>query len=379
MRGGGRGGQLNETLLIYVGRTGLPGGNQFMGEKDMLKRLTSLFMALCLVLLLATACGSSDSGDASDTTEDGTQKLRVAFVIPGSISDGAFGTLSYAGVQAVQEEPYIEEAVYVEGIDAATDASKAIRDYVAAGYDVVWAQSGLHSASVMEIAPEFPENVFVTLAATPEDQTFDNVWFAANECESAYYAAGALAAQTTQSKVIGVVGGRENPLYVACATAYAEGAHSVDPDVEVLTVFTGDFNDPIKAKEAAASQIQSGADVIVHFQDLGMTGVIAAAEEALAAGNQVWVIGKGVDQYDQAPDVTLTSVIFDYGAAMKNVLTEIANGVKSGEMPLSMANGAVYLADFRDRVPEEVETQIAELTEQLIAGEITYTTQYDVE
>ena len=86
-----------------------------------------------------------------------------------------------------------------------------------------------------------------------------------------------------------------------------------------------------------------------------------------------------MDQYDQAPDVTLTSVIFDYGAAMKNVLTEIANGVKSGEMPLSMANGAVYLADFRDRVPEEVETQIAELTEQLIAGEITYTTQYDVE
>ena len=168
-------------------------------------------MALCLVTVLTTACGSSDTGDTADTAEDGTQKLKVAFVIPGSISDGAFGTLSYAGVQAVQEEPYIEEAVYVEGIDAATDASKAIRDYVAAGYDVVWAQSGLHSASVMEIAPEFPENVFVTLAATPEDQTFDNVWFAANECESAYYAAGALAAQTTQSKVIGVVGGRENP------------------------------------------------------------------------------------------------------------------------------------------------------------------------
>ena len=149
--------------------------------------------------------------------------------------------------------------------------------------------------------------------------------------------------------------------------------------MKVLTVFTGDFNDPIKAKEAAASQIQSGSDVIVHFQDLGMTGVIAAAEEALAAGDQVWVIGKGVDQYDQAPDVTLTSVIFDYGTAMKNILAEIANGVKSGEMPLSMANGAVYLADCRGRVSEEVEAQIAALTEQLIAGEITYTTQYDVE
>lgn len=52
--------------------------------------------------------------------------------------------------------------------------------------------------------------------------------------------------------------------------------------------------------------------------------------------------------------MTLTSVIFDYGTAMKNILAEIANGVKSGEMPLSMANGAVYLADCRGRVSEEV-------------------------
>lgn len=187
----------------------------------------------------------------------------------------------------MQEEPYVAEATYIEGVESATDASKAIRDYVAAGYNVVWAQSGLHSASVMEIAPEFPDNVFVTLAAVPEDQTFENVWFAANECEGAYYVAGALAAQTTQTGTIGVVGGRENPLYVACSRAYEEGAKSVNPDVEVLTVFTGDFNDPIKAKEAAASQIQSGADVIVHFQDLGLTGVVAAAEEATQTGSQI--------------------------------------------------------------------------------------------
>ena len=250
---------------------------------------------------------------------------------------------------------------------------------VAAGYNVVWAQSGLHSASVMEIAPEFPDNVFVTLAAVPEDQTFENVWFAANECEGAYYVAGALAAQTTQTGTIGVVGGRENPLYVACSRAYEEGAKSVNPDVEVLTVFTGDFNDPIKAKEAAASQIQSGADVIVHFQDLGLTGVVAAAEEATQTGSQIWVIGKGGDQYEQAPDVTLTSVIFDYGVAMKNILTEIADGTKSGEMPLDMENGAVYLADFRGRVPDDVAAQLDELTQQVIAGEVTYTTQYDVE
>ena len=55
----------------------------------------------------------------------------------------------------------------------------------------------------------------------------------------------------------------------------------MNPDIQVMTTFTGDFEDPIKAKEAAVSQMESGADVLVYFVDAGMTGVIAAAEEEL--------------------------------------------------------------------------------------------------
>ena len=62
----------------------------------------------------------------------------------------------------------------------------------------------------------------------------------------------------------------------------------MNPDIQVMTTFTGDFEDPIKAKEAAVSQMESGADVLVYFVDAGMTGVIAAAEEELATGHQVW-------------------------------------------------------------------------------------------
>lgn len=343
----------------------------------MLKKLGSIFALLTLFSLFIVGC--TPSSDNADTPEGETKKLKVAFAVPGSISDGAYGTISYQGIQEVKEESFIEKADYIEGVNAVTDAAKAIRDYVADGYDVVWAQSGLHSAAVMEIAPEFPETVFVTLATPPSDQTFDNVWFNLTECEGAYYLAGALAAQTTQTDTIGFVGGRENPLYVACSKAYEEGAKSINPDIKALSVFTGDYGDPIKAKEATVSQIQSGADVIAHVQDLGMTGVFAAAEESTQAGSKVWVIGKGSDQYDQAPNVVLTSVVFDYGVVMKDTLAEIADGKKSGSMPLSVASKSVYLADFRGQVSAEVEAKIDELTEKVISGEITYTTQYDFE
>lgn len=343
----------------------------------MFKKLSSLFMALVLLTLFLAGCTSS--ANVGTTPEGQAKKLKVAFVIPGSISDGAFGTISYQGIQAVETEDFIEQADYIEGVTAATDASKAIRDYVADGYDVVWAQSGAHGAAVMEIAPQFPDTVFVTLASPPDDQQFDNVWFSLSEYEGGYYIAGALAAHTTESDVIGFVGGRENPLYVACSKAYEEGAKSVNPDVKVLTVFTGDFNDPIKAKEATVSQIQSGADVVTHLQSLGMTGVFAAAEESTQAGKKVWVIGKDSDQYDQAPDVILTSMVIDYGIQMKNILGEIAGGKNAGSLPQSVANGSVYLADFRGNVPADVAAQIDELTEKVKAGEVEYTTQYDIE
>lgn len=340
----------------------------------MLKKSIALMMSAALLVGLA-GC-SSQSG----TTEDGgEEKLDVAFIIPGSISDGAFGTMSYQGVEKVQEQPFISKADYIEGISASSDAAKAIRDYVAEGYDVVWAQSGLHSAAVMEIAPEFPETTFVALAAQPEDQEFDNVWFVSQECEGGYYVAGALAAKTTKSNSLGVIGGRENPLYVACAKAFEEGAKSVNPDITVMSTFTGDFNDPIKAKEAAASQIESGADVLAYFVDAGVTGVIAAAEEAEKAGSEIWTIGKGSDQYDLAPEVMLTSVVYDYGEAMVQTLQNVLDGTKSGLLPLDMSNGCVYLADFRGQVPDDVVAEIDALTEQVKAGEVTFTTQYDIE
>lgn len=75
----------------------------------------------------------------------------------------------------------------------------------------------------------------------------------------------------------------------------------------------------------------------------------------------------------------LTSVVYDYGESMKIVLEDIYNGTTNGVMPLDLSNGCVYLADYRDRVPEETVTLVNDTIEKINAGEITYTTQYDVE
>lgn len=338
-------------------------------------KTAAVLALLGMVALMSTACQPQIVEVAPKPASE-VDKLRAAFVFTGQISDGAFTTIGYQSSQAMLAEPFIGEVAYIEGVDASTDGAKIIRDYIAEGYDFIWGHSGRLGPAIMEIAPQFPEAVFGALAYPPEDQEFDNVWFSLSHYEGAYYAVGVLGALMTETDVLGFVGGRENPLYTACAMAYEEGAKSVNPDINVLTVFTGSYDDPVKAKEAAVSQIQSGADLIASLQSLGMSGIFAAAEEA---ENQVWVIGKDNDQFPYAPDVVLTSVVIDYAAQMRNILAEVAAGNRSGSMPQDVATGAVYLADFYGQVPAEVVAEVDAVLEQVKNGEVEYTTQYDLQ
>jgi basic membrane protein A and related proteins len=350
-----------------------------------IERFYRLFVILTLVMAaLLTGCQSAPTAPAAAPTQPASaptqppaaaKKLKVAFVINGSISDGSFGTQSYQAIQALKNQPFIEKADYLEGITTATDAGKAMRDFATQGYDVVWAQSGVFAAPAMEIAPQFPNTEFVVLTSPPKGQTFSNVWFVLSEYEPAYYTVGALAAKTTKSNVLGFIGGRQNPLYQACAIDYEAGAKSVNPDIKVLVAFTGDFNDPVKAKEAAVSQIQSGADVIAHALSLGSFGLFDAAK---SAASKVWVIGKDTDNYPLAPHTVLTSVVVDYQAFMPLLLKKILDGTLTGSLSMSLATKTVYLADYYNQVPADVVAFVDQVKQKAMNGEVKLTTQADI-
>src|SRR5262249_10839685 len=64
--------------------------------------------------------------------------------------------------------------------------------------------------------------------------------------------AGVAAANLPQSKVIGVVGGREDvPAVVRFVNAYEKGAQSVDKSIRVLHTYNESFTDPAKGASDA--------------------------------------------------------------------------------------------------------------------------------
>lgn len=363
----------------------------------------NLFVAVLLILtVVLTSCQTpppaTESAVASETapikTEQPTsppapsvpsetpaaditpEPLNVAFVLPGPINDGSFSSQAYNGILNAEKELGIK-ASYIESV-AVPDSAKIIRDYAAEGYDVVWAHSGAFLNSTLQVAPEFPDITFVTLAGPGMDFP-ENAWISGNEFEDAYFLAGALAGMMSQTKKLGYVGGVEIPIYAAAAKAFEAGAKYINPEITVYTSFTGDFNDPTAARQAATGQIENDADIIAHSLNLGAFGLFEAARQANQSGKKIWIIGKDIDQHPIAPDVVLTSIVLDFQETMVRILSRVAAGEKGGYLAVNLTEGTAYLAPFYGQVPTDVEARINEIREKIIAGEIDYPTQADLQ
>ena len=230
--------------------------------------------------------------------------LKIAFVFPGLINEGAFNQLAYAGLENAKKE-LGAETTYVESIQV-PDAPKIIRDYASKGYDVVVAWSGAFPAAVSQVAPDFPQTTFVTLS-DPGDYP-KNVWLVGTDFEDAYFLSGALAALSSKTGKVGHILAIPIPIYAAGALAYEAGAKYVNPKAEVFQTFIGDFNDAVKAKQTTAAQIEQGADVIQSSLDQGTEGIIASAKAA--PGTKVLVNMSGGT--DPMPGNYLGGIIQNY-------------------------------------------------------------------
>lgn len=327
-----------------------------------------------LVIVLMSACTSSPAAPAPEAQTDVKEGIRVAFVLPGIISDGSYNTQAYQAIKVVDELPGVKETAFVENKANISDAAKAVKDYVNAGYDVVWAHSGAFGPATEEVAAQFPDTTFV-IEGSPTKEALKNVWYLPADWEDTYFLAGALAGQMTKSNVVGFIGGQEFTIYAASAQSFEEGAKYVNPNVKAMKVFTGSFDDPIKGKEAASGLIEAKADVIIHAMNTGAFGLFEAAN---AAEDQVWVIGKDVDQMALAPDVILTSVVLDYQFLMPKVVQGIINGEEVKTINMNMSTGVTYLAPFYGRVPTEIETKLNDVKKDLLDGKIKFTKKADL-
>ncbi|MRS12521.1 MAG: BMP family ABC transporter substrate-binding protein [Actinobacteria bacterium] len=350
-----------------------------------ISRVLVVLLALTLILAFVPACSPKEDTTEEETTEETTEPpLKAAMVTDvGGLGDKSFNDLSYEGLKRAEEELGVE--IEVLESKEITDYESNIDQLASAGFSPIFAVGFLMTDTVVKLAPEYPDTQF---GGVDEffDPTIENVVGLNFKEEEGSYLAGVVAGMATKEtfdaklndkNIIGFVGGMDVPLIKKFEAGFIAGAKSVNPDVQVISLYTGSFTDQAKGKELGLSLIDQGADVIYAAAGACGTGTVQACQEKGAL-----FIGVDADQYltiEGTGDVMLTSMMKRVDNAVFQTIEAAVNGdLKTGENQVfGLKEGGVELAPFHDfdsKVPQAIKDAVEKATADIIDGKITVPT-----
>jgi basic membrane protein A len=238
-------------------------------------------VAVALALALAVAgCGSDEGGGGAEPSAasggDGQGKT-LGLAMDVLRNDKSFGQATYEGASRAAKDLGLKLSV-IDSLGAEPQKAQSALVNLARENDYVVNGAQALMSSMPRIARQYPDKQFAVYAVAVESS--DNLHYAYQDWYPLAYLAGVVAARSTKSGTVGFVGGGEIPPTIAGEQAFKAAVEATDPDVEVVSTITGDFNDPAKGQDATAAQIAQGADVIYSFLDAAHEGAVAAAEEA---------------------------------------------------------------------------------------------------
>ena len=228
------------------------------------------------------------------------KKLKIAFLTDGLFSDAGWGAFGYNAAQALQGKySYIvdlKENVPIPMIE------ETLRDYAKKGYDLIISHGFEWGKPAVKVGKDYPETKFVIFTGLVNSSNVASIYPMQQE---GTYVLGALAATMSKTGIIGFVGGERYPNLINIYEGYRQGAQNVNPTVKVLVTYLDDWDNSTKGKKAAISQIDRGADFLLHVADTSGHGVIEAAKE-----RGVYAFGAISDQNKLAPNTVLLHPLY---------------------------------------------------------------------
>jgi basic membrane protein A and related proteins len=303
-----------ETFRISGGR---------LGRRPLLR--TVLLGALALGLGCKKTEGDAPAPAAATVAPSGSKPLTVGFVYVGSRQDFGYNQAHAAGASqlagvTLREEENVPETVAVQ---------KTMESMI--NLDGAKVLSFLHCGGLYD-ASKHPKNVGSYFGYIDE----------------AEYVAGIVAGGTTKTKKLGFIAAKPIPQVLRNINAYTLGARSVNPEVTVSVIFTGDWSLPVKEAEAANSLIDQGVDVLTAHVDSPKV-VIESAER-----RGIYSTGYHASQAALAPKGYLTGAEWNW----EKVYTGYVDKIKKGEpwehlVRGGLKEGFVKLSPYGEAVSDE--------------------------
>ncbi|WOI56928.1 BMP family ABC transporter substrate-binding protein [Palleronia sp. LCG004] len=305
----------------------------------------------------------------------------AAFAEPGLIIDlggkfdRSFNEGAYNGAQRWAEETggdYMETELTSEA-----QREQNMRRMADRGANPIVTMGFANASTLEQVAPDYPETTFVIIDAVVDQPNVQSIMF---DEHTGSYLVGIMAGMASETGTVSFVGGMDVPLIRRFACGYAQGAKSVDENIDVVANMTGTtpaaWNDPVRGGELTRSQIGQGSDVVYSAAGGTGVGVLQAAED-----EDILAIGVDSNQNYLHPGTMLTSMVKRVDNAVYDTFMAGTDGqIEPGLQTKGLADDGVGVAmdEFNeDLVTEEMLTAVQEARDAIIAGEIEVHDYYD--
>jgi basic membrane protein A and related proteins len=357
-------------------------------------------VALGVIALLATACGSatrassspsSKPSSASGSRASSTGKFLGCMVTDtGGIDDKSFNQSSWEGMQAAQAaEPGKITVKYLQSASG-SDYTPNIDTFIGEKCGIIVTVGLLMGDNTEAAAQAHPNQKFaiVDYDYSPPIKNVDALMF--NTAQDGFLG-GYLAAGISKSGAVGTFGGEELPTVTIYMDGFWDGVQYYNrqhhTSVKVLGwneqtqtgLFTGNFTDQSVGQADTQTLISEGADVIFPVAGDAGLGAAKAVQDADAAAGRTkvtmeWADTDGCFSAPQYCKYFISSVTQGIPAAVKNAVLSAANGTFNGGTYVGdLANGGVALSPFHgfaSQVPASLRSELLAIKAEIISGQI---------
>lgn len=309
------------------------------------------YLAATTVAALALAgCGGESSG-----ADDG--ELRIAAIFSGPTTDADYNALGLEALKAAEKDG--AEVSYSESV-AVPDIERVLQEYVADGFDVIWTHGSQFYEATAKIASQNEDVNFIgEFDGEPEGQP-ENVWVIDRNFHTVFYPIGTLAANLSSSGKVGYLGGLSLPFSYSEVHAVEQAIADSGKSVTLNPVWSGDFNDTVKAQQLTSQLLSGGNDVIITSLNLGVVGAFKAVNQTGAG--ESWLTVKYTDKSQNGPEHYAATVLYDFTGPLIEILDEIEGDTTQGHYVIGFGKGASV--EVGDQVPAEAKAAV----EKAVAG-----------
>ena len=293
----------------------------------MFKKIKSLLLVTLVVGSTVVGCSKSDNVN---------DKARVTLVLStGGVNDQSFNQSAWEGALKAQDKynvevSYIEshqDSEYMQNIETAIDQDSDL--VVGVGFKL--------TDSIKDAAEDYPEQKFAIIDGTYDNMP-NNVTSIMFSEEQAGYAAGLVAANTSETGVVGFIGGIDIPSCSNFLVGFEKAIKEENPNMKVLSQYTNTFTDAAKGRIIAEQMVKDDADILFMASGAGNSGIIEVVRE-----NNIKAIGVDMPNNYIAPKHIITSALKNVGTGLELTIKDLVEGnFEGGKAKMyDLSNGGV--------------------------------------